>query len=130
MGNESHLSVDNQSVTDLSYLREVVMGDEEIIIETTEAFLEDTPNVLNNMKEHFANQEWDKLYKQAHKIKPNMEYMGMKQARELILEIEEQAKSGEPSESLENKIKEFNSICLQALDELSAKIEELKSDRT
>lgn len=130
MGNESHLSVDNQSVTDLSYLREVVMGDEEIVIETTKAFLKNTPNFLNNMKEHFANQEWDKLYKQAHKIKPNLEYMGMEQARELILEIEEQAKSGEPSESLGDKIKELNSICSRAFDELSVKIEELKSGGT
>lgn len=129
MGNESHLSVDNQSVTDLSYLREVVMGDEEIVIETTKAFLKDTPNVLNNMKAHFTNQEWEKLYKQAHKIKPNLEYMGMKQARELILEIEEQAKSGEPSESLGGKIKELNSICSKAFDELPVKIEELRSDR-
>lgn len=130
MGNESHLSADNQSVTDLSYLREVVMGDEEIVIETIQIFLENTPNVLKNMKEHFANQEWDKLYRQAHQIKPNLEYMGLKQAREIILEIEEQAKSGKPSDNLEDKIKEFDSICLQALDELSAKIEELKSDRT
>lgn len=129
MGNESDLSVNNQSVTDLSYLREVVMGDEEIIIKTTKAFLEDTPNVLNNMKEHFSKEEWDKLYKQAHKIKPNMEYMGMKQARELVLEIEEQAKSGDPSDNLGDKIKELNLICVKAHEELSAKIEELKSDK-
>lgn len=130
MGNESHLSADNQSVTDLSYLREVVMGDEEIVIETIQIFLENTPDILKKMKEHFANQEWDKLYKQAHQIKPNLEYMGLKQAREIILEIEEQAKSGKPSGNLGDKIKEFDSICSQALEELSAKIEELKSDRT
>lgn len=129
MGNESHLSANNQSVTDLSYLQEVVLGDEEIVIETIKIFLENTPNVLKNMKEHFANQEWDKLYKLAHQIKPNLEYMGMKQAREIIIEIEEQAKSGKPSDNLGDKIKEFNSICSQALDELSAKIEELQSDK-
>lgn len=127
MRNKYHSSVDNQSVTDLSYLREVVMGDEEIIIETTKAFLKETPNVLDNMNEHFTNQEWDELYKQAHKIKPNMEYMGMTQARELILEIEEQAKTREISDDLGDKIKKFHSLCTKALDELSEKIKELES---
>lgn len=117
----------NQEVTDLSYLREMAMGDDEIVIETTEVFLEDTPNALDNLQEHFANQEWDKLKKQAHKIKPNTQYMGMDRARELILEIEEQAKTENISEDLGSKIKEFNSICRQALDELSAKLDKIKS---
>lgn len=131
MCNNRDSSVDNQSesVSDLSYLREVVMGDEEIIIETTKAFIKETPNALKNIDEHFDNQEWDELYKQAHKIKPNMDYMGMIQARELILDIEEQAKSREISDDLGDKIKKFNTLCSQALDELTEKIEELESNQ-
>lgn len=120
--------VKNQSVTDLSYLREVAMGDDEIVIETTKAFLESTPSALENLKECFANQEWDEVYKQAHKIKPNLQYMGMERAQELIIEIEEQARSREISEDLGDKIKEFNTICSKGLDELSEKVEELESN--
>jgi HPt (histidine-containing phosphotransfer) domain-containing protein len=120
--------VGNQSIIDLSYLREIAMGDKEIVIETTKLFLENTPGILDNMEEYFANKEWDKLYEQAHKIKPNLQYMGMEQARELIIEIEEQARTQNISEDLENKIKEFNSICSQGLDELSEKIEEIESN--
>lgn len=118
--------MDNQ-LTDLSYLREVAMGDEAIVIETTEAFLEDIPEAVENMQDHFVNQEWEKLYKQAHKIKPGLKYMGMERASELILEIENQAKSGEISEDLGSQIKEFISLCQKALEELSHKIEDLKS---
>lgn len=127
MCNTSHSSADKQSVTDLSYLREVVMGDEEIVLETTKAFIEETPHFLENMSEYFSHQEWDKLYKQAHKMKPSMEYMGMNQARELILDIENQAKSREISENLGDQIEELKSICTKAIEELSDKVEELES---
>ncbi len=119
--------MDDQSVTDLSYLRQMAMGDESIIIETTEVFLDDTPNALEHLQEHFANQEWDKLAKLAHKIKPNLAYMGMDRARKLIIDIEKQAKSGEISDDLDDQIAEFNKLCRRALEELSDKVKELKA---
>jgi HPt (histidine-containing phosphotransfer) domain-containing protein len=119
--------VDNQTVTDLSYLREMAMGDETIIIETTEIFLEDTPQALENLQEHFANQEWDKLARLAHKIKPNLAYMGMDRARELIIDIEEQAQDENISDDIGDQIKEFKQLCNRALDELADKINKLKA---
>jgi HPt (histidine-containing phosphotransfer) domain-containing protein len=118
--------VENQSVTDLSYLRKVTMGDDEIMVETIEVFIDNTPDVLKNLKKYFANEDWDKLYEQAHKVKPSLQYMGMERARQLIVEIEEQARTQNISEDLGDKIEELNSICLQGLDELSEKIEELR----
>lgn len=118
----------DQSVTDLSYLREMAMGDDEIVVETAKIFLKNAPDEIENLREYFANQEWEKLYQQAHKIKPNLEYMGMERAGELILEIEEQARTQDISDDLENKINEFHSVCLQGLDELAEKIEELESN--
>ena len=116
-----------ESVTDLSYLREVAMGDEEIVAETVRAFLEDAPNGLANLKTHFSNQNWEKLAAQAHKIKPNLDYMGMKRAKELILEIEEQAKTESISDDLGDHIREFDSLCQTAFTELSEKVEQLES---
>lgn len=103
------------------------MGDDEIVLETAAVFLEDTPTAIQNLREHFANQEWDSLHKQAHKMKPGLKYMGMDRASELILEIEGQAKSGNISEDLGSKIKELHSLCSKAIEELSDKIEGLKS---
>ena len=119
--------MDNKSVTDLSYLREIAMGDDSIVIETTEAFLDDAPAAIENIQQHYDNEEWQQLYKKAHKIKPNLKYMGMEQAHELILDIEEQAKTGEISDNFGNKVSEFCSLCRQALDELSDKIEALRA---
>ena len=104
------------------------MGDDSIVIETTEAFLKDTPTALENIQKHYESEEWQQLSKQAHKIKPNLKYMGMEHAHELVLKIEEQAKSGQISDDLGEKISEFCSLCHQALDELSDKVEELKAE--
>ncbi len=51
----------------------------------------------------YTNEEWELLYKQAHKIKPNLQYMGMDRAHNLILYIEEQAKLENVSDDLVKK---------------------------
>lgn len=116
-----------QQITDLSYLHEIAMGDNAIVVETTETFISDTPDAVKTLQEHFVNRDWDKLSRQAHKMKPGLKYMGMERASELILEIERQAESEEIAEDLGDMINELESLALKSLDELSAKIEELKS---
>ena len=119
--------VGKEPVTSLSYLREVVMDDEDIVIQTVEAFLKDAPQSLKDIQRHFKHHEWDKLAQAAHKIKPNLKYMGMARAFELIKDIEDQAKSGEITIGLAGKVKKFEGICDQALQELSIKVERLKA---
>lgn len=118
--------MDNKEVTDLSYLRELAMGDESIVIETTETFLDDAPKALARITEASAADDCDVLYQQAHKIKPSLQYMGMDKARDLIIEIEEKAKDGKISDNLEEEVAEFVQLCEQALTELSDKVEALK----
>lgn len=102
------------------------MGDEDIVLDTTKTFLENAPDALEKIRQFYASHDWDNLYKQAHKIKPNLQYMGMDRARDLILEIEQQAKSQSISDDLGDKIDEFTSICSQGLEELSEKVSELE----
>ena len=119
--------MDEQRVTDLSYLREIAMGDDAIVIETAETFIEDIPSALADIQEYYEAEDWQKLQKLAHKIKPNFTYMGMDEARELIVDIEQQAKSEEVSSGLNEDIEKFVELCEQALDELQLKIGELKN---
>ncbi len=111
----------------MSYLREMAMGDDSIVIETTEVFLEDTPDAIQQMKACYANKDWDQLAKITHKIKPNLSYMGMDRARELILDMEQQAESKNISDNFQQQITEFDHICSHAFNELADKIEKLKA---
>lgn len=117
----------DKPTTDLSYLREMAMGDDDIIIETAEMFMEDIPRSVEKMKAYTANEQWEELAKIAHKIKPNLSYMGMERGRELIIDIEEEANSGSISADIQDKISEFDEICSQAVKELTVKVGELKS---
>lgn len=121
--------MNNKTLTDLSYLRELAMGDETIVIDTVETFVDDMPDALNKIESTFKNEEWDLLYKQAHKIKPNLQYMGIARAKKLILEIEQQAKTENISDDLGDQVSEFCQLNRQALEELSQKLEDLKSNK-
>ena len=116
-----------QPVTDLSYLREMAMGDDSIIIEIIKVFLKDAPDAIEQMKACYVNKDWEQLAKIAHRIKPNLSYMGMDRARELILDIEQQAKSGNIRDDFRQQITEFDQLCNRAFDELTDKIEQLKA---
>lgn len=116
-----------EDITDLSTLREMSMGDDSIIIETVEAFLEDVPNALDQIQELAGNQDYEDLADLAHKIKPNIGYMGMTDGKELIIEIEEAAENKDSEGILDGKVTAFVKICNQAFDELAQKVEELKS---
>lgn len=104
------------------------MGDDSIVIETTETFLADAPNALKEIKECYKDRNWSELAKAAHKIKPNFKYMGMDRASELIIDIEQQAKSGDISANIDQQIDELIQLSKQAFDELSNKVEDLKKN--
>ena len=120
--------MDSDFVSDLSYLNEIAMGDDSIVIETTETFLSETPNALKEIKDHYEDRNWSELAEAAHKIKPNFKYMGMDRASELIIDIEKQSKSGDISNNMNQQIDELIQLSKQAFDELSDKIEDLKKN--
>ncbi|HEX6982905.1 MAG TPA: Hpt domain-containing protein [Balneolaceae bacterium] len=116
-----------KSVTDLTYLHKMTMGDNEIILETVQIFLKTTPQTLINLQNYCDHQEWEKLAAEAHKIKPDLIYMGMNEAHQLIVNIERKAKNQKPEE-IEHQIEELSIICNKGLEELSKKVNELKSE--
>jgi len=105
----------------------MAMGDDSIIIEITKVFLKDAPDAIEQMKASYANEDWEQLAKIAHKIKPNLIYMGMDRARELILDIEQQAKSGNIRDECRQQITEIDQLCNRAFSELTDKVEQLKA---
>jgi HPt (histidine-containing phosphotransfer) domain-containing protein len=118
--------VGKKPVIDLTYLHKMTSGDNEIILETVQIFLKSMPQILINLQNYCDHQEWEKLAAEAHKIKPDLIYMGISEAHQLILSIETKAKNKETGE-IEKQIKAFSGICNQALTELPKKVNELKS---
>ncbi len=75
-------------LVDLTSLSELVGGNSTKIIKYIDLFLKNIPNDFALLKEQFEAQNWSECAKTAHKIKGNASYMGIQQAKELLIEIE------------------------------------------
>ena len=113
-------------MTDLSYLEEMGMGDNALIIEMVELFLENTPETLRRIKKHRDEENWTQLAAEAHKLKPNLSYMGLEGAKQTVIEIEKMAKSQSDLDAVEAKIDEVEIICKKAYTELQDRLVHLK----
>lgn len=116
----------NYETIDLGYVKDLSGGDDVIVIELIELFLVNAPEAIDNIKKYYENEDWKKLGEEAHKIKPNMAYMGAEKARVLIEEIEKSAKDRSSPDDIGKKIERVESICDQAYAELNSVLEDLK----
>jgi len=78
----------------LDKLTELSGGDEEFILSVISVFLEETPQDLASLKDAIQTETFDDIYQHAHKIKPNVDLMGMEEVRVKVLQIETEGKNG------------------------------------
>ncbi len=82
----------------LEKLNEMADGDNEFINSVISVFLEEVPEDLAALETAIEKQDYENVYKLAHKIKPNVDLLGMEQTRATALEIETLGKNPENSE--------------------------------
>ena len=76
------------SLMDLGYLMEMSNGDTHFIGTIIDAFLAETPTALKNLEAFVHQQNWDQVYKLAHKMKPNFAMLGMHHLQEMTADLE------------------------------------------
>lgn len=76
----------------LSKIEELSGGDEDFIVSVIVLFVEEVPEDMGKIEEAIAAQDFKKVYQHAHKIKPNVDLVGLDNAFQHILEIEQSAK--------------------------------------
>lgn len=72
----------------LDKIQEMAEGDAEFVESVLSVFLEEVPTDLLALEGAVKAGDYEQIYKMAHKIKPNVDLLGMEQARALALEIE------------------------------------------
>ncbi len=103
--------------TDLSYLRSMSDNDTKFIIEMVQSFINQTPEDLIKIKDHFYKNELDETANLLHKMKPSIAFMGIHQLKDKIVEMENLARKGDAAK-LEGQLNFFESTCFKAIDEL------------
>jgi PAS domain S-box-containing protein len=115
----------NQDLTDLSYLKEISGGNEELMKEMVNIFLTETPDMLDGLVKSAETEDWKTFREIAHKIKPSITYAGIISAERLIEKIHHDAKSQTNLDEIPGLLPEFVSVCRAAIEELKVKVQSL-----
>jgi HPt (histidine-containing phosphotransfer) domain-containing protein len=86
---------------DLSYLEEITGGDNEIMLEMIDIFLTESEIAIQELQTIYEQNDWQALGAQAHKLKPTLLYVGLKDIHEITLKLEKNAKQGTMSDQYE-----------------------------
>lgn len=80
-------------IYNLDKINEMAEGDMDFVQSVIAVFLEEVPQDLKDLEQAIEAANYDQVYKLAHKIKPNVDLLGMEQTRAVALEIETLGKS-------------------------------------
>ncbi len=102
----------------LDKINEMAEGDEDFVTSVVSVFLEEVPMDLDGLEKAIAERDYENVYKLAHKIKPNVDILGMEQTRARALEIETMGKNTSSIEEIEEKFPMLKKDVLQVVAEL------------
>lgn len=98
------------TVVDWRIALQSVSGDRELLLAVVESFLEETPRLMDNLRQAAARSDAAGVTQAAHTLKSSVNYFGMKTAFELALRLEEIGRRGdlsgvnEPLNSLDGEV--------------------------
>lgn len=99
---------------DLTFLREMVGEDQDVIDEMVDIFKEDTPNYLRAIDEGLKESDWEKIAKTCHTLKSSVGFMGRTDlvalAQQLQLQKTEPAADDPIREKLDTFVKGVNEV--------------------
>lgn len=78
---------------DLTYLVNMCDGDKTFMRDMIVSFIEEIPLTLNNLSTLVQKKDWVILGKLVHKMKPAIQFMGLKKTYEVIKETETNCKN-------------------------------------
>ncbi|PWK78118.1 HPt (histidine-containing phosphotransfer) domain-containing protein [Mucilaginibacter oryzae] len=114
---------------DLSFLYEIADGSDDFIVDSIGMFLEQSPELLKNIGNAIAAQDWPVAAQAAHKLKPNLGFFGMPISQAIIQEVELACKAGgqNPAE-IQDKFNQVNALVSANLNTLKQIKEEKEAN--
>ncbi len=102
----------------LDKINEMAEGDEEFIVSVISVFLEEVPVDLEALEKALDEMNYEQVYQLAHKIKPNVDLLGMEQTRAAALEIETLGKNEANMEEIKKVFPILKTDVTQVVSEL------------
>lgn len=111
----------------LDYLNHRTKSNPKLMIEMIGLYLDQTPILINTLKQSLIDKDWDLLHAAIHKIIPSFSIVGIHSDFEnMAKKIQEFVIMHQKNDEMENMIMQLGSVCMQACKELELELETLK----
>lgn len=113
---------------DLDYLIHRTKSNPELMMQMISLYLEETPPLINNMKQSLLDKDWNLLYASAHKIIPSFNIMGIDHDFEnMAKQVQEYASKQLETEGIPELVFQLETVCKQACLELELEYNAIKN---
>lgn len=103
----------------LDFLNHRTKSNPKLIMEMISLYLEQTPPLINIMKQSFQDRDWKSLHAAVHKMIPSFSIMGINVGFEnMAKKVQEYARSQQETEGIPDLVLQLANICTQACEEL------------
>jgi len=127
-----HEVIKNEKIrfVDLSYLTQRTKSDPKLMMEMIALYLEQTPPLINIMKQGLQDKNWNQLQSAVHKMIPSFSIMGISQDFEHIAKkVQEYANNIQvQTEGIPLLVMQLEDVCAQACNELEEEFYHIKKN--
>ena len=114
--------------TNLAYLTGITKNNSKLIMEMIAVYLDQTPRLVQAIKQGLADKDWDTLHAAAHKMIPSFAIMGIGTAYEMIAKkIQVYKDADTKSNEINGLVLQLENICTQVCKELEEEYNNLKN---
>lgn len=113
---------------DMNYLTKLTKSNPTLMREMIDAYLTQTPQLIDAMKQSLIDKDWASLQSAIHKMLPSFTIMGIHPNSEIIAKkIQEYAYTIEISKEIHTMVSELEVICSNACEELLIELSNIKN---
>jgi CheY-like chemotaxis protein len=116
--------------TDLDYLNRRTKSDPTLMMEMISAYLNQTPVLVNAMKQSLQDKDWNSLYAAVHKMIPSFSIMGISTKYENIAKtVQEYSRTLQQTEEIPDLVIQLENVCMKACKELEEEFNTIKNTK-
>ncbi len=112
------------NMIDVGYLKTMSEGNDEFLKEMLAIFYEDTPPLIQKLKEAVDQQDWKRITQLAHKYRSPLALLGLKELEESMKVIEYKAKQENDIEMIRDEVNKSLILTEKVLSEVKLKLAE------
>lgn len=114
--------------TDMVYLMQRTRSNPVLMMEMISLYLEQTPPLVDAMKQSMENKDWNALYSAVHKMIPSFSIMGINHDFEnMAKKVQEYANTQQQTDGIAELVLQLEKVCTQACKELETEYLVLKN---